>query len=43
LFSMRINKDGSNPRVSRTDIDSARQEYWWGKAITVSPEQIFQN
>jgi hypothetical protein len=42
-FSLRNNKDGSNPRVARTDIDAARQENWWGKAITVSPEQIFQN
>jgi hypothetical protein len=29
--------------VRRTDIDAARQENWWGEAITVSPEQIFQN
>ena len=43
FFSLRNNKDGSNPRVSRTDVDAARQENWWGKAITVSPEQIFQN
>jgi len=43
VFSLRNNKDGSNPRVSRTDVDSARAENWWGKAITVSPEQIFQN
>lgn len=43
MFSMRNNRDGSNPRVSRTDVEAARQESWWGKAITVSPEQIFQN
>ena len=42
-FSMRNNRDGSNPRVTRTDVEAARQESWWGKAITVSPEQIFQN
>jgi hypothetical protein len=29
--------------VTRTDVEAARQESWWGKAITVSPEQIFQN
>jgi len=40
---MKNNKDGSNPRVSRSDVDAARQETWWGKAITVNPEQIFQN
>ena len=43
-FSMRNNKDGSNPKVSRTDIEDARQQNWWGLyAITVSPSQIFQN
>lgn len=43
MFSLRNNNDGSNPRVSRADIESARTQNWWGKAITVSPEQIFQN
>jgi hypothetical protein len=43
IFSLRNNKDGSNPRVSRLDIDAARTETWWGKAITVNPDQIFQN
>ena len=43
MFSLRNNRDGSNPRVTRTDVEAARQESWWGKAITVSPEQIFQN
>jgi hypothetical protein len=43
IFSMRNYRDGSNPRVRRTDVDAARKESWWGKAITVSPEQIFQN
>jgi len=42
-FSLRNNKDGSNPRVSRVDVDAARSENWWGKAITVSPEEIFKN
>jgi hypothetical protein len=42
-FSLRNNNDGSNPRVSRADVDAARTETWWGKAITVSPDQIFQN
>ncbi len=40
-FSMR-NTEGSAPRVSRADIEAARTENWWGKTITVSPEQIFQ-
>ena len=42
-FSLRNNRDGSNPRVSRTDIASAQTENWWGRAITVSPEQIFES
>jgi hypothetical protein len=44
FFSMRNNKDGSNPKVYRSDIEASRQENWWGLyAITVSPRQIFQN
>ncbi len=38
-FSWR-NTEGTAPRVRRTDIDRARAEQWWGKVITVSPEQI---
>jgi hypothetical protein len=41
-FSVR-NREGTAPRVARSDIDAARSENWWGKAITVSPDQIFQN
>ena len=43
LFSLRNNRDGSNPRVSRADIGAAAVESWWGKAITVTPEQIFKS
>jgi hypothetical protein len=44
FFSLRNNKDGSNPKVYRSDIEDARTQNWWGLyAITVSPEQIFQN
>jgi hypothetical protein len=44
FFSMRNNKDGSNPKVYRSDIEDSRQQNWWGLyAITVSPTQIFQN
>lgn len=42
VFSLQNNRDGSNPRVSRTDIAAAQTESWWGKVITVSPEQIFE-
>ncbi len=43
LFSLRNNRDGSNPRVSRADIAAAQAESWCGKAITVTPEQIFES
>ena len=44
FFSLRNNKDGSNPKVYRSDIEDARNQNWWGiYAITVSPTQIFQN
>ncbi|HUM16711.1 MAG TPA: hypothetical protein VL086_13540 [Candidatus Nitrosotalea sp.] len=42
VFSLVNNRDGSNPRVSRADIAAAQTESWWGKVITVSPEQIFE-
>jgi hypothetical protein len=41
-FSLR-NTEGSPPRVRRSDVEASRAESWWGKAITVSPDQIFQN
>jgi len=44
FFSLRNNKDGSNPRVSRLDVENNRLQNWWGiYAINVSPNQIFQN
>jgi hypothetical protein len=43
-FSMRNNKDGSKPRVSRSDITASKQQDWWGVySINVTPDQIFQN
>lgn len=42
-FSLRNNKDGSNLRVTRADMSAAPKENWWGKALTVSPTQIFQD
>ena len=41
-FSVR-NTEGSAPRVRRTDIDASRTQQWWGKVVTVSESQIFQN
>jgi len=41
-FSVR-NREGTKPHVRRSDVDAARAQNWWGKVITVSPDQIFQN
>jgi hypothetical protein len=41
-FSLR-NDVGGKPRVLRTDIDYAKTQNWWGRVISVSPEQIFQD
>jgi hypothetical protein len=40
-FSLR-NREGSQPRVTRQDIATAREEGWWGKPVTVSQEQILE-
>jgi len=42
VFSLRNNKDGSNPRL-RTDVDAAPRRPGGPRRSTVSPEQIFQN
>ena len=41
MFSFR-NTEGSTARVTRSEIERARSEQWWGKVITVSAEQIIQ-
>ena len=38
-FSMR-NQGSAAPNVKRTDIASASSQNWWGKAVTVSSDQI---
>jgi hypothetical protein len=44
FFSMANNKDGSNPKVTRADIENSRSQNWWGLyAVNVNPSQIFQN
>jgi hypothetical protein len=44
FFSMKNNKDGSNPKVTRLDIEDARNQNWWGiYAVTVDQKQILQN
>jgi len=42
-FSLRNNLDGSNPRVTRLDIENSRTQNWWGKTISVEPGQVIQN
>jgi len=42
-FSLRNKKDGSNLRVTRADMAAAPRENWWGTALTVNPNQIFQD
>ncbi len=42
-FSSCTKSDGSTPRVWRTRIPTASGENWWGKAITVSPQQSFES
>jgi hypothetical protein len=43
MFSMSNNLDGSNPKVTRLDIENSRTQNWWGKSITVEPGQVIQN
>ncbi|OGK96010.1 MAG: hypothetical protein A3E31_17875 [Candidatus Rokubacteria bacterium RIFCSPHIGHO2_12_FULL_73_22] len=40
-FSVR-NREGTQARVTRQDIQVARDQNWWGKPITVSQEQILE-
>ena len=42
-FSMRNDAQGSNPKVTRSDVAAAQTQNWWGKAIIVETSQIFQN
>ena len=42
-FSLANNMQGTNPKVTRLDIDKSRQENWWGRTITVDPGQVIQN
>lgn len=39
-FSMRNQGSGGTPNVKRTDIAAASSQNWWGKAVTVSSDQI---
>jgi hypothetical protein len=39
-FSLRNQRD--QKRVTRADVEGARQENWWGRPVTVTSEQIQQ-
>ena len=43
MFSMSNNLDGTNPKVTRLDIENSRTQNWWGKNISVEPGQVIQN
>ncbi len=43
FFSLRNDKEGRHPRVTRLDLEASRAENWWGKAISVDSAQIIQN
>ena len=42
FFSARNNRDGSNPRVKRTDVVLAGEQGWWGRPIAVSQSEILE-
>jgi hypothetical protein len=42
FFSMR-NREGAATRVMRQDITAAREQGWWGKAISVDQKDIVEN
>lgn len=42
MFSIR-NREGSATAVTRQDVAAARDQGWWGKAITVNQSAILEN
>ena len=42
FFSIR-NREGAGTRVTRQDVAAAREEGWWGKAISVDQKDILEN
>ena len=36
------NREGKPAEVSRDDVEQARQQNWFGKAITVRQEEILE-
>ena len=42
MFSIR-NREGAGTKVTRQDVATARDQGWWGKAITVEQSAILEN
>jgi hypothetical protein len=42
VFSFRHQGASPAPRVSKKDLERARAEGWWGEAIVVRPDQLFE-
>ena len=42
-FSLANNLAGTNPLVTRLDIENSRTQNWWGKNISVEPGQVIHN
>lgn len=40
-FSNR-NREGQSSRVTRADVQKARGQNWWGRAITVAQEELLE-
>ena len=40
-FSNR-NREGQSARVTREDVQKAREQNWWGRAITVAQEELLE-
>lgn len=36
------NREGQSSRVTRADVQKAREQNWWGRAITVAQEEILE-
>ncbi|MGH7322098.1 MAG: hypothetical protein ACRELA_21085 [Candidatus Rokuibacteriota bacterium] len=42
FFSLRHQGTNPVPRVTRTNLERARTENWWGDLIVVRPDQLFE-
>ncbi|HEU5195981.1 MAG TPA: hypothetical protein VFW70_14665 [Methylomirabilota bacterium] len=43
FFSIRNRDSASTKKVTRQDVAAAREQGWWGKAITVEQSAILEN